>query len=373
MDSSVEPVFLTASSPAGRTLLLTEHDVTAAFSVNRDAALTAREAIAERVKEASRWGWRRGLICFVYCWKLGPLALSRDVVRYICTFLRPRRWWDIGSALRNLRTGELRPLPPAPFEEWKVVQHAYDAGEHEMWRWGEKAEQICAFDLQKETWRTVSNQLLRDIHAQALRMYGPEWEYFGMRYVLIGDWMVLCESDPIGHKITLLSCANESRSFIQMPMPEPLFHQRWDWTKVANAGNCLFILGMTRECIVYPSVVPEDAMCWCCYGSDFKRLTNACDCCVVLQVLFLNDVEYGWTMMFPPPVHYASLPDLFVSADGTHLVARGGTKRVMKGERETREDGWVLNLQSASAKWVARSATYLKQPAFAKPDWMEVL
>jgi hypothetical protein len=350
-----------------RIVYLTERDITPIFAVHGGAARTAREAVAERVKHASQRAWRRGLICFVCCWKLGPLPLLRDVVRYICSFLWPRRWRLERDSLVNVRSGEVRPMTLSPFGEVSWVRRAYDAGEHELWHWGEQREHICVYDLQRETWRSVTNPLLCDLHDRALRNH-PSGNY-GFNYLLSGDWML---AYPQFHSAEVLfSCENEMRSFDDVPFPEPQGHFVWDLSTFVSVGNCLFLMGSIRECMTYPSEVPADAMCWCCYGSNYKQLTHAYNCCVTLQLLFLNDLEYGWTSLLPPPVHYNDLPELFVSSDSMQLVARGGFERAMKAghiEVVPIEGDWVLELRSAAAKWVLRKARLS-----VKPDWFEVM
>ena len=362
----------TDQSRAGEMRYLTERDMTPRFPVSPAAAKTAREAVAARVKEASVRGWRRGLICFVCCWRLGGMRLSRDVVRYICTFLRPRWWRETSEGLLNLRSGLVRPMPPPPFQDFKEVCRAYDVAEHELWCWGEKAEEICVYSISEDSWRSVDNPVLREIHANALALAGSVPSSYIADYRLIGNWLFALTRHYDGEGKKLLSCDNKARRFDLAKLPDPYIQNDWDYSAAANAGNCLFLLGIAQDCLTFPSVVPVDAQCWCCFGSNWKRMERASDCCITLQVLFLNDLDYGWTPIQPPPVHYSTAPDFFVSADGTQLVAWGGTKNNTtsdgRGTLKDIQDGWTLDLMHANSKWVKRTASQV-----VKPDWLEVM
>ncbi len=318
----------------------------------------ARGEVAARVAVLMSRSWRRNMIVFLCCWRLGKLQLTRDVVRYVCSFLRPTLWTVTESGLRNLRSGELRVWPLPPFADFKPETHAFDAQEREVWLWGQLG-QICIFSLKDGEWRVVKNRELLEAHAAGFenRMNRQHTGY-RLRYVFFGDLLLAYEGSDRYSDEMLFSSENPRRTLTQVAVPIPKYCRYRASMYTVLVGSCLFLFALAEECTMYPSVLQPDACCWECGGSMWKRVQKPVNCCALLQVLFLNDLGYGWTVLLPPPVHYRVAPEFYASPDRMQLVMNGGTVALGLGQlynpndKEGKVGGrYVLDLSRSKSKW----------------------
>ena len=124
-------------------------------------------------------------------------------------------------------------------------------------------------------------------------------------------------------------------------------------------GDMLFVM-IIQPCYFFPSQIESSIGCSCCGGSKFVRVKDARNCCLALQVLFLSDVEYGWTLLDPPPVHYSaskgSLPHMWVDETDKMLYIVGGLSVAVKSGHETVREpvlgGYMLHLKYATNQFV---------------------
>ena len=267
---------------------------------NRWEANQNRTFISSRV--ASLTHYRQEITAFLSCRQ--KLGLSKDVARYICSWLVPRRELiEIDEEKNVIKrtdwfTGEMEyvSLPEEIRASSERVDVIFEPLDGELWCFGET---IFALDT-NENFRQIENQEL--VSFKESRESGSAdsvWAGNRLFFFIAGEKDMIFEPHPKTGTLRLMpdslvpkraECASEyglgSAQFVS-----------------ALCGDMLFLLTIS-DCVFYPSEIAANSGCMCCDGENYKRIKKAENCCVVLQVLYLSDLEHGWSAMKPPSIHY---------------------------------------------------------------------
>ena len=351
----------------------------------------ARKAIAERIVALRSWQQQAAYLFLV----LRAKGLSKDLSKYFCSWLVPKKERlvvvieeeedtalmgadnidaqkkkTVTSVLErhNIASGEVvsrTPLPPG----FLCLNLAWDRQDAEVWLFNDTPQ--ATWDMQRlnvgesAIWVIDWDDNVREIRNPAiLEKVKQRWtrivKFFAGNYLFFYDQFDGLSAFQPHPKTGTLTAV------VDVPKPIRSFHEEaYDmddnnlvWTL---AGDMLFVL-LLHPCFYYPTELDPSVGCICCGGSNYVRVKNARNCCVALQVLFLSDLEYGWTLLAPPPVHYsvfAPLPQMWVDLTLKRLYLAGGSvdldskaKKVGAKSPERIEGGYVLSLAHPATKFV---------------------
>ena len=299
--------------------------------------------------------WRQEVLAFLSC--RHKLGLSKDVARYICSWLIPKKeiieFEENAIKRTDLLSGmvEIVPLP----EDFKVSEYfetTFDVFDGDLWCFGD--EKVYALDLLENQFREIQNRALADFRGM-IRNHSPA------TFIWAGNQLFcLCHA-----KEWILEPNSATGTLERLPspfVPSRLVHcdDQHDpfeiKTESVICGDMLFLLSIST-CSMYPSLLDLETGCTCCGGSKYKRVSKPENCCVIFQVLYLSDLEHGWSSMLPPPVHYccrrsSTPPKMQIDLEKKIFKIIGGFERPQV-DSSAKEiiGGYSLNLANPDYHW----------------------